>query len=206
LEKIPAKPCNPAHIGKLPFTISIPDNKEASVLEDHNTSEPIRVYSDGSAHDGKVGAAAVLICPGKPHRTLHYHLGTEDEHTVPEAKLIGIILALHLIKTEKNKNFPTAVGIDNHSALKALHSSLRSPAYNMAREILRLGNMMQKSTRGKKFELTLHWTAGHVGIPGNELVDKEAKWAASRLSSDKSILPTYLRHMLTINPSAVLRK
>ena len=34
MEKIPTKPRNPMSIGKLPFTISIPTNKEASILED----------------------------------------------------------------------------------------------------------------------------------------------------------------------------
>ena len=79
-EKIPAKPCNPAHIGKLPFKVSIAPSKEASILEDRNAQELIRVYSDGSAHEGKVGAAAVLTQTGKPNRTLHYHLGSDSEH------------------------------------------------------------------------------------------------------------------------------
>ena len=206
IEKIPAKPRNPALIGKLPFTVSIPPSKEASVLEDRNARETIKVYSDGSAHEGKVGAAAVLTRPGKPHRTLHFHLGTEEEHTVAEAELIGIILALHLIQTEKHKNTPTAIGTDNHAALEAFDTNLNNPAHNAAREILRLSNMMQKNIRGKKFTLTLRWTAGHVGIPGNELADKEAKRAAGGLSSDKSILPSFLKHTLTVNPSAVQRQ
>jgi hypothetical protein len=69
--------------------------------------------------------------------------------------------------------------------------------------------MLQKNSRGKQhkqFKLTLRWTAGHVGIPGNELADKEAKKAATGLSSDKSILPTFLKRKLTINPTAVQRK
>jgi ribonuclease HI len=206
VEKIPSKPRNPAQIGKLPFTVSISTSKEASVLEDRFATEQVKVYSDGSAQEGKVGAAAVLTRPGKPNRTLHYHLGSEAEHTVPEAELIGIILALHLIKTERKSNTPCAIGTDNHAALKAFQTNLRSPAHNAAREILRIGNMLQKNSRGKQFKLTLRWTAGHVGIPGNERADEEAKRAAAGLSSEKSILPTFLKRELTINPSAVQRK
>ena len=84
-EKIPAKPRNPAHVGKLPFKVSIAPSKEASILEDRNTQDQIKVYSDGSAHEGKVGAAAILIQTGKPNRILHYHLGPDSEHTVAEA-------------------------------------------------------------------------------------------------------------------------
>jgi ribonuclease HI len=206
IEKIPSKPRNPALIGKLPFKISIPPSKEASIAEDRDARETLRVYSDGSANEGKVGAAAVLIRPGEPHRTLHFHLGSEEEHTVHEAELIGLILALHLIRTEKRKNTPIAIGTDNHAALKVFQTNMKNPAHNAAREILRLGTMLQKNTRGKQYSLTLRWTAGHVGIQGNELADKEAKRAAEGLSSDKSILPTFAKRKLTINPSAVLRK
>ncbi len=90
-------PRNPVHIGILLFTISIPASKEASITEDNVARESVKIYSDGSAFKGKVGAAAVLTCPGHPHKILHYHLGLETEHTVHEAELIGTVLALHLI-------------------------------------------------------------------------------------------------------------
>jgi ribonuclease HI len=206
MEKIPTKPRNPAQIGNLLFTIRIPDSKEASIAEDYNATEVIKIYTDGSAHKGKVSAAAVLIRAGEPTQTLHYHLGSESEHTIPEAELIGLLLALHLIKAERKKNKSFAIGTDNHAALKAFHSSMRSPAHYIAREVLKLSTMLCKHTRGKKYSLMLQWTAGHVGILGNELADREAKQAAVGLSSHKSTLPKLLRCPLTINPSAVHRK
>ena len=206
IEKIPAKPRNPAHIGKLPFKVSIASSKEASILEDRNAQDQIRIYSDGSAHEGKVGAAAILTQTGKPNRTLHYHLGPDSERTVAEAELIGIVLAMHLLLTEKHRNVPCAIGTDNHAALEAYNTNLRNPAHQAAREALRLGNMLQKRTKGKQYALTLRWTAGHVGILGNELADVEAKRAAGGHTSDKSSLPPFLRRTLTVNPSAILRK
>ena len=148
----------------------------------------------------------MLIHPGCPIRTLHFHLGLESEHMVHEAEFVGIVLALHLIKTEKNKKAPFSIGTDNHTAIEAFQSNMRKPAHNMAREALCLGNMLKKHMRGKNFLLTLRWTAGHVGISGNELADKEAKRAAQGLSSTKNTLPTYLKRKLTINPSAVKQK
>ena len=205
IEKIPAKPRNPAEIGKLPFTVSIAISKEASILEDRNVPETIKVYSDGLACEGKVGAAVILTCLGKPHWVLHYHLSSESEHTVPEAELIGIILAMQLIKTEKNNSTPIAIGTDNQAAIEAFDTSLRNPVHNVAQEIIRLGYMLQKHTKHRKYLLTLRWTAGHIGIPGNESADKEAKRAAEGLSSDKNLLPTFLKRSLTINPLAVQR-
>jgi hypothetical protein len=83
---------------------------------------------------------------------------------------------------------------------------MRSPVHYIAREALKQSTMLHKHTRGKKYSLMLRWTAGHVGIPGNELADGEAKRAAAGLSSHKSTLPKLLRRPLTINPSAVHRK
>ena len=203
MEKIPTKPRDPTLVGNLPFKISILSSKEASILEDRQANEAIKIYSDGSAHNGKVGAAAVLTCPGHPTQSLHFHLGPETKHTVHEAELIGTVLALHLIKTEKNKKVNISIGIDNQAALEVYHSSMKKPAHSVAREALRLGNMLKKRTRGKGYSLMLRWTAGHKGISGNELADKEAKRAAEGLSSDKNSLPTFLKQKLTINPSAV---
>lgn len=203
VEKIPAKPRNPALIGKLPFKVSIANSKEASIQEDRHANENVKIYSDGSEYKGKVGAAAVMMRADVPQRILHYHLGTESEHTVHEAELIGILLAMHLIKSERRKNNSFAIGTDNQAALEAFHSNMRKPAHNAAREALRQGTMLQKRARGKNYSLILRWTTGHAGIPGNEIADIEAKKAAEGRSSDKKALPKYLKHALTINPSAI---
>ena len=94
MEKIPIKPRNPAHYSMLPFNISIPTSKEESICNTQLAEEEIKVYMDGSGTNGKVEAAATLMRQGKPNRTLHYHLGSEKEHTVHEAELIGILLAI----------------------------------------------------------------------------------------------------------------
>jgi hypothetical protein len=122
---------------------------------------------------------------------------------VHEAELIGILLAQYLIKTERRKNKSFAIGTDSQAALEVFHSSMRKPAHNAAREVLCQGTMIQKHTRGKNYSLTLRWTAGHVGILGNEIADREAKKAAEGHSSDKKSLPRYLKRALAINPSAV---
>jgi len=156
-------------------------------------NERVQIYSDGSAVNNKVGAAAILTRPGKPHRILHFHLGPVSEHTVHEAELVGILLALQLIKTEKEGQTSFLIGVDNQAALTAFNSDMRNPAHSLAREALQLGNMIEKNKNKKRYSLKLQWTAGHEGIPGNELANKEAKRAAEGLSSDANLLPSYLK-------------
>src|SRR5712691_3562141 len=134
VEKIPSFARNPSKTGILPFQIIIPPDKEASVHEAANAREEIQVYSDGSAQGGKVGAAAILIRKNRPDRMLHFHLGQEAEHTVHEAELVGLLLALHLLKTEKRSNTACMIAVDNQATLKAFDSELRKPGHHLARE------------------------------------------------------------------------
>ena len=50
---------------------------------------------------GKIGAAAVLFVHGRKVRSLKYFLGTESEHTVPEAEAMALILGLELLKGKR---------------------------------------------------------------------------------------------------------
>ena len=94
IEKIPSYTRNPLHLSKIPFTISIADNKASSVKEIKNTREKIQVYMDGSAINGMVGAAAILIRANRPMHTLQVQLGPESKHMVHEAELVRIMLGM----------------------------------------------------------------------------------------------------------------
>jgi ribonuclease HI len=203
MEKIPAAVINPMLKGKIPFQIRIVDNRETSKEEAESAGKEIQVYVDGLATNGKVGAAAVLIREGKTLQMLHLHLGTENEHTVHEAELVGILLGLQLINTEKKVSTSCLIGVDNQAVIQAFQSDLRSPGQHITREAIQIVNRIQKCKGKTKYSLTIRWTAGHKGIERNEMADKEAKRAADGKSSDKQLLPSYLRKPLRINPSAV---
>jgi hypothetical protein len=81
--------------------------------------DQIQVYSDGSGSNGKIGAAAILFRTGVQPRILKYHLGTDKEHTVYEAEIVGLTLAAKLISTEPNLSFPLSISINNQAALKS---------------------------------------------------------------------------------------
>ena len=109
MEKIQAIARNPAKAKYAPFRIDISQEKDGSKRADQYEAEKIKVYTNGSARKGQVGAAAILTITGKQKRTLHYHLGAAQERTVYEAELIGLILGLPLLKTEQAGDDPEGV-------------------------------------------------------------------------------------------------
>ena len=123
-----------------------------------------------------------------------------------EAELVGLLLAIHLIGTERRGATTCSIAIDNQAALRAFDSELRKPGHHLARKILDLVHQIRNRRSKCKYVLMLRWTAGHIGISGNEKADREAKRAVSGLSSPNELLPPYLRKPLLINPSAVTRK
>jgi len=204
-EKIPIAARDPMLQGELPFETSIAECREESVKEAKHTDEEVQVFMDGSALNSMVGAATILTREGNPLHMLHLTLGPEDEHTVYEAELAGILLGMHLISTESHGSTTFAMGVDNQVVISAFHSTLRNLAHHLAREILKVANRVQKRRRRGKYKLTIRWTARHKGIQGNEDTDHEAKRAVEGKTSDKQTLPLYLRKPLLTNPTAVKR-
>jgi ribonuclease HI len=113
---------NPALMGKQLFRTEIPDSKDSSKEVDKQAHEQIKIYFDGSVHDSKVGAAAIMTKNGKMMKVLHFHLGSADKHMVFEAELAGILMGLYLIETNPKGNISYAIGVDNQVAIKALTS------------------------------------------------------------------------------------
>ena len=202
-ESIRAAPRNPATSHKRPFTVSIPADKEASTMEDKQATEVVKVYTDGSSQDGKVGAAAVLKRADQPTRKLHFHLGPSTHHTVHEAELIGILLGLHLIKTDKKAKTSYSIGVDNQAALSALNGVKATSGQYITDVILDTAAQNKKARNSARYSLKFRWTAGHTGIEGNEEADKEAKKAAEGETSDKKKLPPLLRKQIKSNKSAL---
>jgi ribonuclease HI len=203
IEEIPVVRANPAHKSKNPIKVSIPASKDASVSEDAHAREEIKVYTDGSIHGGKVGAAAVLYRKGRRQRELRLHLGAASEHTIYEAELVGLILGMQLIKTEKQGKTDCAIGADNQAAIIALESELTKPGQHLAAEFLKLAGQVARARRKGKYSLVVRWTTGHSGIKGNEEADKEAKTAAEGNSSAAKDLPAYIRKTIKKSTSAL---
>jgi len=203
VETLPVVRQNPAESNRLPMKLVISEDKEASVQLDASSREEIKVYTDGSAHGGKVGAAAVLTRQGKADRVLRICLGTTNQHTVPEAEMVGLLLGIHLIHTEKRNRKSCAIGLDSQAAIKALHTELTNPGHHLAAEALKIATHLRKRNGNAKYSLTIRWTAGHMGIEGNEKADREAKRAADGHNSDSKDLPKYVRKRIKHSVSAL---
>lgn len=144
-ETIPSAGRNSALIGKKPFKVTIPPSKEDSEMADAQAPEHITVYTDGSAHYGKVGEAAILIRNGIMLTSAHYHLGAMKEHTVFKVEPIGLLLGL--IKTHPMGNFSFSLGIDNQAAIKALSSKLNKLGHHIVAKFLNALAKLRKNKR-----------------------------------------------------------
>jgi ribonuclease HI len=172
------------------------------IKADAEGKKVVKVYSDGSAQEGKVGVAAILIRPGKEMRKLHFHLGLTEHHTVFKTELVGLLLGLQLIKTEKAGSTSFALGVDNQATLTVVATPGNRSGHYLVDTFLTTAVGICKSRRSPKYSLMLQWTAGHVDIEGNEQVDKEAKLASEGTTSTKAALLKALRKPLKHNKSA----
>ena len=77
-----------------------------------------------------------------------------------EAELVGMLLGLQLIKNGRRRNVAYAIWVDNQAAIKSLASKLDKPGHYLAAEVLDAVAKLRR-TMGKKFSLTIRWTAGH---------------------------------------------
>ena len=93
--------------------------------------------------------------------------------------------------------------MDNQAALTAIKSELNKSGQHIADSLLGTVKKLFKSKGNNRFALTFRWSAGHVGIAGNEDADELAKSAVDSESSETRDLPPYLRKTLGHSRSAL---
>ena len=180
---------SPAYIlkAKVPMLPLSEEAEEEEPIEE----DVVQVYSDGSGLGGQVGAAAVMYWTGRGLRVLRYHLGPLTNHTVFEAEAVGLLLALHMLKYECDAPW-AIVRLDNQAVLGALHICKPSPTQVIIDEIIAQMERNWAGASNPAYTLDVTWVWGHIGVEGNERVNREAKEAAKGHSSQKRNLPKFL--------------
>ena len=123
-----------------------------------------QIYTDGSKENSKVGCAVISDNHSNMQRI-------PDDSSIFTAEAKAIDLALDFISTcDANNKF--IIFSDSLSVLKAMnHTSSKNP------QIQKLLEKCHELLANK--EIALCWIPSHIGIQGNEMVDKQAKTSLS---------------------------
>jgi hypothetical protein len=89
----------------------------------------VRIYTDGSSHDGGAGAAASLYVGDTFRKTIRLFLGSASEHTVYEAEAVALILGLHLLTKLTRKLHRVFIGLGNQAVIQALNNQRPKPSH-----------------------------------------------------------------------------
>ncbi|CAK1544674.1 unnamed protein product [Leptosia nina] len=128
------------------------------------------IFTDGSKHDGAVGAAFVVYDPCKIHVTKKFKL--HPSCSVYQAEMLAIQKACEWITSKAQKARSYVICSDSKSSLQELSNpySYNSFAVNIFKLIHTIGL--------SNISVGFAWVRAHIGIAGNETADIAAKSAA----------------------------
>ena len=160
--------------------------------------EEVRVYLDGSGIGRQVGVAVVLFRNREEIRELRKQIGPEDQHTIFEGEVVGMLLAAELIRAEGYVDMEV-IGINSHSqvAIWVTGSTRGSSGQHLLTKLH--DHMALAQCRCGEVAIVLRWIPGHEGLHENERVDEEAKKAARGDSSPACLLPQTCRGYILIS-------
>jgi ribonuclease HI len=198
-----AKARNPGRVlGKTTWAqVSIAESREAALAANFDDRSDIQVYTDRSCVDGRVGAAAVLIRGRMNNRKIRkFFLGPASSYGIYEAELVGMLLALELIRSSHHTHLASIV-TNSQAALTTSQGHTNGCADYLVQAIATLTCRVKRKHPG--IRISIWWIPSHSGVLGNKLADATAKAAAAGASSPRAKLPALLRHPLPISPSII---
>ncbi|KAF9032299.1 hypothetical protein BDZ89DRAFT_894571, partial [Hymenopellis radicata] len=100
------------------------------------------------------------------------------DHTVFEAELVGLLLALDIIESTPRLTKATIL-LDSQAAIMAVRNgSTGGGGRYLVEEFYR--RLKSLATKRRSLQLELRWIPGHRGAEGNERADEEAKAASQK--------------------------
>lgn len=191
------------------FDSHIDESRIKSIEGEKANTARIRIYTDGSAIDGKVGAAALLYINNKedPRQILHYHLGPKKLYSTYDAEWVGAVMAVRMLTNSEDDSVgqeTATIFVDNQSVIKSSRTTKPGPAQYLMKALHDLADRLRHIGDAKS-KFTLRWISAHSDVDRNEKVDLEAKKAARGESSNPSDLPEVLRQTLPFSKSALVQ-
>ena len=82
------------------MTIKMVDDTNGAILDMEQDISDIKIFTDGSGMEGKIGASTALYRNGRLKSILCYKLGLQKHHTVYKGEGVGILLSIKLMEME----------------------------------------------------------------------------------------------------------
>lgn len=157
------------------FTSSIAASHEEVIAALPQYAESLCIFTDRSGYEGGIGTSAVATDNKGQEHVRKKHLGSALHHTVFEGEVVGLILALNIIRSIPRTRSVTILA-DNQVAITAPSK----PKCQPGRYLLDTFNDELAKLKKTKPYLQVHitWIPGHENVDGNERADKAAKEAA----------------------------
>ncbi|GBM32348.1 hypothetical protein AVEN_10680-1 [Araneus ventricosus] len=172
----------------MPFK-NIPSRQRLINLDSNIPNANYEIYTDGSRIENETGFS---VCILKDETNMQNHLFKLNTfNSVFQAKLAAIEFEVNWAVKEKVKVKHT----DSLSSISAINSAnTRSKFVNKVKSnIFKAKNMV-----------CLSWFKSHVGIPGNELADQQAKFAIT--SGEKLFIPAPYSHLKCLQTNYIVNK
>ncbi|GBM47588.1 hypothetical protein AVEN_77028-1 [Araneus ventricosus] len=156
----------------VPFK-NIPSRQKLIYLDSKISNADYEIYTDGSRIENEAVFAVYIL---KDEINIQNYLFKLDTfNSVFQAELAAIEFAVNWAVKEKVK---VSIHTDSLSSISAVNSA------NTRSEIV---NKVKSNIFKAKNMVGLSWVKAHVGIPGNELADQQAKLAIT--SGEKFVIP-----------------
>src|SRR5882672_10539292 len=110
--------------------------------------------------------------------------------TVFEAEVVGLSLAVELVRTEENVG-TAMISSNSQAAIQATQSTRGASGWHLVDTVHE--RIEAERCKHKGLNIELRWTPGHKGILENKWADTEAKRAAQGESSQRCRLPAACR-------------